>query len=120
MTLEKTLDKFHITVTRNRWLQLFTAFTRLLLAFGFIPPSIKKIFGQPFTILPDSNPVGHYFNALYQTGFYYEFIGWVQLFAADLMRLLRARGQVGVLAEIVRQDPQLRDFLRQYQELLNA
>ena len=45
---------------------------------------------------------------------------WVQLFAADLMRLLRARGQVGVLAEIVRQDPQLRDFLRQYQELLKA
>src|SRR4028119_181784 len=45
---------------------------------------------------------------------------WVQLFAADLMRLLRARGQIGVLAEIVRQDPQLRGFLQQYQELLKG
>lgn len=85
MTLEKKLDKLHAAVTRNKWLQLFTAFTRLLLAFGFIPPSIKKILGQPFTVLPDSNPVGHYFNALYQTGFYYEFIGWGQLFAAVLL-----------------------------------
>jgi len=40
---------------------------------------------QPFTILPDSNPVGHYFNALYQTGFYYEFIGWSQMIAAILL-----------------------------------
>jgi hypothetical protein len=85
MTLEETLDKLHATVTRNKWLQLFTAFTRLLLSVGFIPPSIKKILGQPFTVLPDSNPVGHYFNALYQTGFYYEFIGWGQLFAAILL-----------------------------------
>jgi hypothetical protein len=85
MTLEKTLDKLHAAVTRNKWLQLFTAFTRLLLGVGFIPPSVKKILGQPFTILPDSNPVGHYFNALYQTGFYYEFIGWGQLFAAVLL-----------------------------------
>ena len=85
MTLEKTLDKLHAAVTRNKSLQLFTAFTRLLLGVAFIPPSIKKILGQPFTNLPDSNPVGHYFNALYQTGFYYEFIGWGQLFAAVLL-----------------------------------
>jgi hypothetical protein len=85
MTLEKTLDGVHASVTSNKWLQIFTAFTRVLLAIGFIPPSIKKIVGQPFTVLPDSNPVGHYFNALYQTGFYYEFLGWGQLIAALLL-----------------------------------
>jgi hypothetical protein len=75
MKLENILDGIHVSITRRWWLQLFTVFTRILLAVGFIPPSIKKILHQPFTILPDSNPVGHYFNALYQTGFYYEFLG---------------------------------------------
>lgn len=85
MNLENTLDRVHSSAVKNIWLQLFTVFTRIILAVGFIPPSVKKILGQPFTILPDSNPVGHYFNALYQTGFYYEFIGWGQLFAALLL-----------------------------------
>ncbi|MBK7705178.1 MAG: hypothetical protein IPJ30_05210 [Acidobacteria bacterium] len=59
--------------------------TRILLFAGFTPPSITKILNQPFTVLPDSHPVGHYFNALYQTGFYYQFIGWAQLTAAILL-----------------------------------
>lgn len=85
MSLETALDKLHIRVTDNRFLQLFTVFTRILLAIGFIPPSLIKIVNRPFTVLPDSDPVGHYFNALYQTGFYYQFIGWVQLIAALLL-----------------------------------
>ncbi|PYT01130.1 MAG: hypothetical protein DMF63_04055 [Acidobacteria bacterium] len=85
MKLENILDGLHVSLTRRRWTQLFTVFTRILLACGFIPPSIKKILHQPFTMLPDSNPVGHYFNALYETGFYYEFIGWAQLAAAILL-----------------------------------
>jgi hypothetical protein len=97
MTLEKTLDKLHASVTANKWLQIFTAFVRVLLAIGFIPPSIKKILGQPFTVLPDSTPVGHYFNALYQTGFYYEFLGWGQLVAA-LLLLIPRTAHLGALA----------------------
>lgn len=85
MSFEKKLDALHASITSNRFLQLFTAFTRLLLAVGFIPPSLKKIMNEPFTVLPDTHPVGHYFNALYQTGFYYEFIGWGQLTAAVLL-----------------------------------
>ena len=85
MRLEHILDSIHASVTHRRPLQLLTVFTRLVLAVGFIPPSIPKILHKPFTILPDSNPVGHYFNALYNTGFYYEFIGWAQLTAAFLL-----------------------------------
>jgi len=44
---------------------------------------------RPFTVLPDTNPVGAYFNALYNTGFYYEFIGWSQLIAAILLLIPR-------------------------------
>lgn len=85
MSLESKLDLIHRRVRENTWLQIFTAFTRLLLGTGFIPPSITKILHHRFTVLPDSNPVGHYFNALYETGFYYEFLGWGQLLAAVLL-----------------------------------
>ena len=97
MNLENALDKTHAFITRNIWLQLFTVFTRIILAVGFIPPSLKKIFGQPFTILPDSHPVGRYFNALYQTGFYYEFLGWAQFVAAVLLLFPRT-AHLGALA----------------------
>lgn len=70
-------------------MQLFAAFTRCVIAVGFIPPSIPKILHKPFTSLPDSNPVGHYFNALLGTGYYYEFIGWSQLVAAILLLIPR-------------------------------
>ncbi len=85
MKLETALDNIHAKMTGSKILQIFTAFTRLLLFVGFTPPSIKKILHQPFTSLPDANPVGHYFNALLNTGFYYEFIGWGQLIAAILL-----------------------------------
>ncbi len=43
---------------------------------------------------------------------------WVQLFAQDLFRLLRERGQMGVLAQIVQRDARLQRFLQEYAELL--
>jgi hypothetical protein len=84
MKVENVLDQIHTSITHRWYLQLFTVFTRCLLGIAFIPPSIPKILHRPFTALPDSNPVGHYFNALLQTGFYYEFVGWSQLIAAIL------------------------------------
>jgi uncharacterized membrane protein YphA (DoxX/SURF4 family) len=70
---------------KKRLASAFHGFYAIILAVGFIPPSLKKILNQPFTLMPDSNPVGHYFNALYATGFYYQFIGWAQLVAAILL-----------------------------------
>lgn len=81
----RSLDQLHQAWISWPPAQLFTAFTRCILAIGFIPPSIPKILHRPFTSLPDENPVGHYFNALYGTGFYYDFIGWMQLLAAVLL-----------------------------------
>jgi hypothetical protein len=87
--LEHTLDHLHSSVIHRRYLQLFTVFIRCLLALGFIPPSIPKIMHRPFTMLPDTTPVGAYFHALYNTGFYYEFIGWSQIVAALLLLIPR-------------------------------
>ena len=96
MKLEHTLDQLHSSVIHRWYLQAFTAFVRCLLAVGFIPPSIPKILHRPFTVLPDSNPVGAYFNALYNTGFYYEFIGWSQILAAVLLLIPRT-AHIGAL-----------------------
>ena len=96
MKIESILDDVHQSITSRWYLQLFTVFTRCLLAIGFIPPSIPKILHRPFTVLPDSNPVGHYFNALYNTGFYYEFIGWSQIVAAILLLFPRT-AHIGAL-----------------------
>ncbi len=65
----------HASVTRRWWMYLFAAFVRCLLAVGFIPPSIPKILGLPFTSLPESTTIGFLFNALPKTGPHYGFIG---------------------------------------------
>ena len=96
MRVEHILDGLHVSLTRRWGTQLFAAFTRCLLAIGFIPPSIPKILHRPFTVLPESNPVGAYFNALYHTGFYYEFIGWSQVVAAILLLIPRT-AHIGAL-----------------------
>ena len=96
MEIETTLDQIHRRTIRSKFLQLFTSFVRVLLAVGFIPPSIPKITHQPFTVLPTSSPVGYYFDALYKTGFYYDFIGWTQITAAILLLIPRT-SHIGAL-----------------------
>lgn len=94
--IEKFLDRLHASVVQRRWAQLFTAFVRVLLGVSFIPPSIPKILHQPFTIIPDTHPVGAYFSALYNTGYYYDFLGWTQLTAA-IMLIIPRTGHIGAL-----------------------
>ncbi|QYO66306.1 hypothetical protein [Leptolyngbya sp. 7M] len=94
--LENFLDSVHSSVVTRRWAQLFTAFVRVLLGVSFIPPSIPKIMHRPFTLIPDTHPVGAYFSALYNTGYYYDFLGWTQLTAAIFLIIPRT-AHVGTL-----------------------
>ena len=45
---------------------------------------------------------------------------WVQLFAVDMFRQMRSKGQMGALAKLVRQDSQLQKFLKDFQELVGV
>jgi hypothetical protein len=45
--------------------------------------------GERFTGLPSNHPLGHYFDALYVTGYYYTFIGVGQLISAVLLLIPR-------------------------------
>ena len=79
------LDRLHARIVRSRLLQRFTAFTRVLLAVGFIPPGLKKLVGEPFTTLPTSSPVGYFFDAFFQAGEFYAFVGASQVVAGLLL-----------------------------------
>ena len=67
----------------NKWLRYFTTFCRVVLALGFIPSGFVKIMGERFASgLSVNHPLGHYLEALHLTGYYYTFIGVVQLLIA--------------------------------------
>ncbi len=66
-------------------LNLLVWLTRYILAFAFIPSGMKKILGQRFTSISTDNPIGYFFEALFRTGMYWNFLGWGQLIAAVLM-----------------------------------
>ena len=44
---------------------------------------------------------------------------WVQLFAVDMFRIMRSKGQMGALAVLVKKDSNLRKFLQDFQELVS-
>ena len=70
-------------------LNLFVWLSRYLLAFAFIPSGMKKVLGQRFTTIGIENNIGFFFEALYRSGMYWNFIGWSQVFAAFLLMTQR-------------------------------
>ncbi len=70
-------------------IQLFTIFLRYLIGAAFVFASIVKIQGKRFTtdsgISSPINDSWHLFETLYQSGLYWQFIGWGQLVAGFLL-----------------------------------
>ncbi len=90
MSISSTLDRLHSQAKQNRWMKYLAAFCSLALAAGFIPAGIVKITGERFASgLSANHPMGHYLEALHQTGYYYTFIGVVQIAAALLLLIPR-------------------------------
>lgn len=65
--------------------KLFVIYLRYLIGFAFVFASIVKIRGERFTSIPASEPVGYFFEAMYQSGFYWNFLGWAQLISGALL-----------------------------------
>lgn len=89
MNIMTRLEQLFYEAKGNKWLRYFTVFCRIALALGFIPSGIVKVMGERFTALPSNHPLGQYFDALHLTGFYYTFIGIVQLATALLLLIPR-------------------------------
>lgn len=82
-------EQFYNEAKGNKWFRHFTVFCRVILALAFIPSGLLKIMGERFTALPAYHPLGHYFDALHQTGYYYSFIGVGQIITALLLLIPR-------------------------------
>ncbi|AWM33296.1 hypothetical protein [Hymenobacter nivis] len=77
------------TARRCVWLQLAIVYTRYLLGAAFVFASVVKIEGHRFMRLsgaaaPIHSPE-HFFETLYQSGLYWQFLGGVQCLAGFLL-----------------------------------
>ena len=89
MTLSSKIGRLYIEAKHNRWMRYFAVFNRVALAAGFLPSGFVKIMGERFTSLSNNQPMGHYLEALFHTGYYYTFIGIAQVTAAILLLIPR-------------------------------
>ena len=84
------LEEIYYEAKSDKWFKRFAVFCRIALAASFIPAGYVKIMGERFAAgLPSNNPLGHYFDALQLTGYYYTFIGITQIIIAILLLIPR-------------------------------
>lgn len=83
------IEKLHREIYGKKLFILFTWGTRILLFIAFLPSGLKKLLGERFTILGLESPVGFFFEALYRSGIYWNFLGLMQLFAGVLLLIPR-------------------------------
>jgi uncharacterized membrane protein YphA (DoxX/SURF4 family) len=83
------LENFLFRIRSQKLFKIFTWATRILLAIGFMPSGLTKLLGNRFTTIPVDNPIGFFFEAMYQTGFYWNFLGFMQLLTALLLLIPR-------------------------------
>src|ERR1700704_1012588 len=84
------IEELYYEAKADKWFKRFAVFCRIALAASFIPAGYVKIIGERFAAgLSSNNPLGHYFDALYLTGYYYTFIGIAQIIIAILLLIPR-------------------------------
>jgi uncharacterized membrane protein YphA (DoxX/SURF4 family) len=76
-------------VREKRWINLFIVNLRILLGFAFVPAGLKKVLDQPFTDPQNTGPFHEFMQAFHATGFFYQFVGFVQLTVAILLMTQR-------------------------------
>lgn len=80
-------------IKENLLAQLFVIYTRYLVGSGFVFASIVKIKGERFTTVSHEDAAFgtafHFFETMYQTGIYWQFLGWGQLIAGLLLMTQR-------------------------------
>jgi hypothetical protein len=90
MNSSTKLEQFYYDAKGNKWFRYFTVFCRIVLSLAFIISGVVKLEGERFAAgLSGNHPLGHYFDALYQTGYYYTFIGLAQVIIALLLLIPR-------------------------------
>lgn len=70
----------------NHWIIIHL---RYLVGFAFFPSGLVKLMGERFTRISTDEPIGYFFEALYQSGFYWNFLGLAQITAGILLMTQR-------------------------------
>jgi hypothetical protein len=69
----------------KRWANLCVINLRFLIGFAFIPAALKKVLDQPFTDPTNTGPFHDFLHAFHATGWFYQFVGVMQLVVALLL-----------------------------------
>jgi hypothetical protein len=89
MQLVPAIDALHTRVRRSQIVYRVVLGTRYLFAMAFIPTGLVKLMGQRFSTLPTDTPIGAFFEAMFQTGIYWQFLGASQILAGLLLLVPR-------------------------------
>ena len=81
----RTLERNVIALRRRRGAHLAVINLRILLAFAFLPAGIKKVLHQPFTDSTNHSRFHDFLHAFLATGWFYQFVGVLQLLVACLL-----------------------------------
>lgn len=83
--MEAFLDHLQTAARRIPAFQRLAIISRILLALAFIPTGMVKVLGNRFTTMSTDTPIGAFFEAMYQTGVYWHFMGLGQVVAGVLL-----------------------------------
>lgn len=79
------LTNFIAEFRSYRIFRIFYWFLKITMGLTFITSGLRKMPGVKFTTLPIEDPVGLFFEGMYVTGFYWNFVGYFQIFAGILL-----------------------------------
>jgi len=86
----KRIEEIYYEAKSDKWFKRFAVFCRASLAASFIMAGYVKIIGERFAEgLTSNNPLGHYLDALFLTGYYYTFIGIAQIITGMFLLIPR-------------------------------
>lgn len=84
--MEELINKIFLAIRKSKILFRFTLGLRLLLGIAFIPTGFIKVLGRRFTTgISQENLIGQFFEILYQSHYYWKFLGIAQILAAILI-----------------------------------
>jgi uncharacterized membrane protein YphA (DoxX/SURF4 family) len=70
---------------RTRWTNVAVVNLRFLIGFAFVPSALKKLLDQPFTDPANRGRFHDFLDAFHATGWFYGFVGALQITAAVLL-----------------------------------
>jgi uncharacterized membrane protein YphA (DoxX/SURF4 family) len=95
----RVIAKLVARARRTRWVNVAVVNLRFLIGFAFVPAALKKVLDQPFTDLANRGRFHDFLDAFHATGWFYGFVGWLQLTAAVLL-LTQRFATIGALVAL--------------------